>query len=423
MNVSLARRPAFFLLIALSSGVAAAVGADWPRWRGPEANGHVSAAAAVPTHLPAEATFTWRKKIGFGLGSPVVSGGVVYYLDNQENKETVHAADATTGIDRWTHTLDDTFKDSQAPAGPRSTPLVDGNRVYVQSGKGEFQCLDAATGKPIWGVNFVRDFKAIFTGEKGQTPGAGRHGNTGAPWVEGNRIFVSVGGSEGASVVCFDKRDGKVIWKSQSDMPGNGGPVVATLAGRQQVLAFTVDGVIGLDFATGALLWRKPVKTSYGRHVASPVVLGDLVIAGSHQAGLLGIKIARDGDTFTTESAYIEKRVAINFSSPVLRDGFIYGLGPAGIIFCADARTAETKWSHQLRAAGNKAHAGFLVLKDNILVLSDTGDLLLVSADPKEFHLISQLKVCGDNWCNPAYADGKLFLRDKDELLCLSLLR
>lgn len=405
------------LLASLQSSAA-----DWPRWRGPNADGHVPATAAVPASLPAEPVFAWRRKVGFGLGSPVVSAGVVYYLDNQENKETLHAADAATGVDRWTFVLDEAFKDNQSPAGPRSTPLVDGNRVYVTSCKGEFQCLDTATGKPIWGVNFVRDFNAIFTGEKGQTPGAGRHGNTGTPWIEGNRIFVNVGGSEGASVVCLDKRDGKVIWKSQSDIPGNGGPVVATLAGRKQVLTFTVEAVIGLDFETGALLWRVPVKTSFGRHVASPVVLGDLVIAGSHQAGLMGIKVSRSGESFTTENAYIEKRVAINFSSPVLRDGYLYGLGPAGIIFCADARTAETKWSHQLRAAGNKAHAGFVVLKDKILVLSDTGDLLLASADPKEFRLISQLKVCGDNWCNPAYADGKLFLRDKEGLLGLSLL-
>ncbi len=418
MNVPRARVLALLLLISTDRIDAG----DWPRWRGPNADGHAPAAAAVPASLPTEPVYAWRKKIGFGLGSPVVSGGVVYYLDNQENKETLHAADAATGIDRWTFTLDDAFKDNQAPAGPRSTPLVEGNRVYVQSCKGEFQCLDTATGKPIWGVNFVRDFNAVFTGEKGQTPGAGRHGNTGSPWIDGHRIFVSVGGSEGASLVCFDKRDGKVIWKSQSDIPGNGGPVVATVAGRKQVITFTVEAVIGLDFETGALLWRVPVKTSFGRHVASPVVLDDLIIAGSHQAGLLGIKVTRQGDTFAAEPAYTEKRIAINFSSPVLRDGHLYGLGPAGMIFCADARTAETKWSHQLRAAGNKAHVGMLVLKDNILVLTDTGDLLLVSADPKEFGLISELKVCGDNWCNPAYADGKLFLRDKEELLCLSLL-
>jgi len=226
MNVPRARVLALLLLLSTSRIDAA----DWPRWRGPNADGHVPAAAAVPASLPAEPVFAWRKKVGFGLGSPVVSGGVVYYLDNQENKETVHAADAATGVDRWTFILDDAFKDNQAPAGPRSTPVVDGNRVYVTSCKGEFQCLDTATGKPIWGVNFGRDFNAVFTGEKGQTPGAGRHGNTGAPFLDGPRIFVNVGGSEGASVVCFDKRDGKVIWKSQNDIPGNGGPVVAAHA-------------------------------------------------------------------------------------------------------------------------------------------------------------------------------------------------
>jgi outer membrane protein assembly factor BamB len=395
---------------------------DWPRWRGPQGDGHVAASAKVPESLPAEPRFTWRKKIGFGLGSPVVSRGVIYYLDNLENTETVHAADAATGVDRWSVPLDEAFKDNQSPAGTRSTPLVDGDRVYVTSCRGEFRCLDVANGKTIWGVNFGRDFNAMFTGEKGTTPGAGRHGNTGSPMVEGDRIFVAVGGSEGASVVCFNKRDGKLIWKSQSDIPGNGGPVVATVAGRKQVLAFTVDAAVGLDFENGALLWRVPVKTSFGRHVASPIAVGDTVIVGSHQAGLIGIRVARDGDTFSAEPAYTEKRIAINFSSPVVREGFIYGLGPAATIFCADAHTAEQKWSYALPAAANKAHAGFIVFKQNLLVLTDTGDLFLMACDPAAFRLIGKLKVCGENWCNPAYADGRLFLRDKDELLCLELL-
>lgn len=141
--------------------------ADWPRWRGPDGTGHVPAGVTVPKTLPGEPTVVWRAKIGDGLASPVVSGGKVFYLDHQRGKEVVHAADAASGNELWSATLDDAFKDFQSAAGPRCTPVADGDRVYVQSCRGEFQCLNVADGKPIWRANFVKDFGAVFTGEQG----------------------------------------------------------------------------------------------------------------------------------------------------------------------------------------------------------------------------------------------------------------
>lgn len=396
---------------------------DWPRWRGADGSGRVAEGVRVPATLPAEARFAWKKPIGHGHGSPVVSGGRVYYLDHQNERETVHAVDAGSGRTRWSVPLDELHQDNHSKPGPRSTPVVDGDRIYVQSCRGEFRCLNAVDGRTIWRKNFVADFKAVFAGETGKAPGASRHGNSGSAWIEGGRILVAVGGREGASMVCFDKRDGKVVWSSQNDIPGYGGPVVATVAGLRQVLTFTAEAVIGLRFDTGALLWRVPVKTSVGRHVASPIAFDDLVIAGSHQAGLMGLRIAREGDGGKAETAWLEKRIAINFSSPVLHGGCLYGLGPGGMMFCADPRTGVQRWAHELTGSGPDSYAAFIGLGENILALTDAGELLLVAADPREFRLIGRLKVAGENWCHPAYAGGRLYLRDKDELICLELMR
>jgi len=404
---------------ALASG---AFAADWPRWRGPAGDGHVPASQRVPAKLPTLEHFAWKVPVGPGHGSPVVSGGVVYLLDAAEGSERVNALDAATGRVRWRVPLDQLHKDNQSVPGPRSTPLVDGDRLYVQSCRGEFRCLDAVDGRTLWRVNFVTDFQADFTGEKGQTPGAARHGYSGSPWISGERIFVGVGGRDGAGVVCFSKYDGKVIWKSQNDVPGYGGPVLATVAGLPQVLSFTAEAAIGLRSDTGEALWRVPVKTSFGRHVASPIVLGDLVVVGSHQAGNLGLRISRDGKVCKAETAWSDKRNAINFSSPVLVAGHLYGLGPAGMMFCVDALTGVEKWTHEISRGGQKAQAQFLVMADRILVLNDLGELQLVAADPTAFRLISRLKVSGDTWCSPAYADGFLFLRDAEELICVNLL-
>lgn len=396
--------------------------ADWPKWRGPENSGHVPAGVRVPTTLPAEARYVWKQKVGNGHGSPVVSAGRVYHLDFQENKEVVHAVDAISGKSLWSVPLDDAHKDKQSEAGPRSTPVVDGDRVYVQSCRGEFRCLAVADGKTIWRVNFVTDFKAEFIGEKGQAPGASRHGNNGSPFIVDERILVSVGGREGASIVCFSKRDGKVLWQSQNDIPGYGGPVVAKVAGIEQVLAFTAEAALGLRLSNGELLWRVPIKTSFGRHVASPIVHGDRVLVGSHQAGLMALEITREGDGCKVSTAWLEKRNAINFSSPVLIGDYFYGLGPAGMMFCVDARTGQEKWTLEVSRGGLNAQAQFIVMKDAILALNDSGELILVAATPAEARIISRLQVAGSTWCNPAYADGKLYLRDKDELMSVALL-
>jgi len=398
--------------------------ADWPRWRGPDGTGHVPRGVAVPKTLPAEPAILWRVRIGSGLGSPVVSGGKVFYLDNQQKKEIVHAADAASGKDLWTATLDDVHEDFPSEPGPRTTPVVDGDRVYVQSCRGEFQCLDVADGKPVWRVNFVKDFGAVYIGEKGSAVGAARHGYAGPPLVDGDRLIVGVGGTDGASVVCFNKRDGKVLWKSQNDVPGYDGPVIATIAGVKQVLSFTAEAVIGLDAADGAPLWRVPVKTAFGRHVTTPIVVGDMVLVSSHQAGLMGIRVSKDGDAFKAEPAWVSKKLACNVSDPVAIGTSLYGLGPGNLLFCADVRTGEPAWAESDFFSGmlEKGYASFLVMGDNLLILAERGQLLLVAADPKECRLVGKTEVCGKNWCNPAYADGKLFLRDARELRCVQLM-
>src|SRR6266581_1199905 len=133
---------------------------DWPQWRGPARTGHAAADAPLLTALPAEPKIIWRLKVGEGFASPVVAAGKLFYFDNQTGKETMHALQADNAKELWRAIVDDTFQDEQGPPGPRCTPVVDGDRVYAQSGKGELQCLtvegllglSSDDGKPLWRV-------------------------------------------------------------------------------------------------------------------------------------------------------------------------------------------------------------------------------------------------------------------------------
>ena len=194
-------------------------------------------------------------------------------------------------------------------------------------------------GKLIWQKNYVKDFGCPSSSAKPERPLAqSRHGYTASPLVDGEHLIAEVGGA-GAGVVCFDKNTGSVIWKSQDDMPGYATPIIATVAGARQMLSFTAIAVIGLDVDSGKLLWRLPVKTALGRHAASPVVVGDMVLVSSHQAGLLGIKITQAGGAIKADLAWTSKESAINYASPVAVGDYLYGVGPGKKLICVDVRT------------------------------------------------------------------------------------
>lgn len=398
--------------------------ADWPQWRGPQRTGHASSDAKLIEKIATEPKTIWRIKAGEGLASPVVAAGKAFLFDNQGGKETLRAIDAASGKEFWSAAIDDVFKDSQGPAGPRCTPVVDGERVYVQSCRGELQCLNVADGKKIWGANFTRDFGAVFIGEKGAAQGAMRHGNNGSPAIDGDRLYAQVGATNGASVVCFEKKSGQVIWKSQNDVAGYGAPLVSDVAGVRQVVSFTADGVIALQPQTGDLIWRVPIKTTFSRHATTPVIHNDRVVVSSHQVGLIGIQVTKAG----AKQEWVSKEAAMNFASPIAVGEYLYGLGPTKNVLCLEMATGKVQWSKEgwWTTSADKAYGAFLVLGKNILTLTDSGTLVLFAADAKECREISRAQVCGANWCNPAYVDGTLFLRDglrqNGEWMCLALL-
>lgn len=397
---------------------------DWPQWRGPARDGHVAAGVAVPQALPGTANVLWRGPLGEGVASPVVCAGRVIYTDAAEGKEMLHVAEAATGKELWHAAIDDLHKDTQTKPGPRCTPVTDGERVYAQSCRSQLRCFNLADGKELWATNYVKDLGASFIGEKGRAPGASRHGYNGSPLIDGDHLIVEAGG-KGAAVVCFDKRTGAIVWKSRDEMPGYAAPTIATLAGSRQLLCFMATGVTALDPADGKLLWQSPVKTDFGRHVTTPVVVGDMVVVSSFQAGLIGIKLTREGDGYKAERAWTSKESATNFSCPVAVGKYVFTLGPDRDIVCVDAATGKQAWAKEglfTTSAPGNSHAGMLVMGSNVLTLTDGGELVLFPADPAGFKQISRTPVCGKNWCNPAYADGRLYLRDEHELRCVQLM-
>jgi outer membrane protein assembly factor BamB len=396
--------------VALLLSLTNSFGADWPQWRGPDRSGRVPANAPVPNSLPSEAKVVWRLDIGGGFSSPVVANDKLLYLDAHEQKEVAHLVNAKTGKELWSVPFADLFQDEWGP-GPRSTPIIDGDKVYVQSCNGEFRCLNLADGKVIWGASFEKDFGVKFLGSKANEGTASRRGNNGAGVIDGDRIFLPVGSPQGACVVCFDKRSGKLIWKSQNDEAAYSSLMVATLSGTRQVVYLSADALMGLDVSSGKLLWRVALRTGAKRHAGTPVIFGDTVTVNSQTIGLRCFKIEKGGAGQKLSELWANKEMTINVSTPTLVDHYFYSQGrdKSRDFVCVDALTGKEMWRQD--GFGDK-YSAVIALGKNLLVQTDRGELVLVAADPAKYSEISRLQVCGKTWSHPAYADGKLYVRE-----------
>jgi outer membrane protein assembly factor BamB len=384
---------------------------DWPQWRGPSRNGHAADDAPAIGSLSAELSPAWRISIGTGFSSPVVSGTKLIYCDGKEGQEFAHCIDASSGKELWAVQYAPAFQDEWG-MGPRSTPIMDGDRVYVQSCTGEFRCLNLADGKVLWKTSFEKDFGVKFVGSKANEGTASRRGNNGSGVIYKDHIILPVGSSDGASIVCFDKLTGKIIWKSQNDEAAYSSFLTAKLAGKEQIVAFTADALLAVAPDDGALLWRVPFKTNAKRHAASPVVFGDTVTVNSHTFGMVCTKIAHGSGQWTATKAWANPQLKVNLATPVETAGHFYCLGANKDYVCLDARSGQVKWSQPGFGTGTKDYASTILVKDKLLILTEGGLLVLAAANPSEYKELGRWQISGNTWSHPAYANGNLFVRD-----------
>jgi len=398
-------------LILSGSGLRAA---DWPQWRGPQRDGQTM--ESLPAQLPSNPEVKWRVPLAHGYAAPVIASGRLVVLDDAGGMETAHALDAATGKPLWTTPLGENYADEFEP-GPRCTPVMDGDRVYVQTTKGEFRCLRLSDGNTVWRTKFA-DFGVAWNSERNTGIGAAnRRGNTGSPVVTGDRVLVQVGSTNGASIVAFNKLTGRVLWKSQNDLTAYATPVLGSLAGRSQFVAATCEGLLALAPENGSVLWRVPFKTGANRNVLTPLLLDDTVYFASHSTGFRAVRIRPEGSGVKSEEAWLNRELKLNLSTPVAVGPYLYGLGPTKDFICIDRATGKRNWSQP----GFGDVASTIAAGNRLLVLTDLGELRLLAANPDRYEELGRLQVCGKTYTHPAFSDGVLYVRDPRELQAVKL--
>jgi outer membrane protein assembly factor BamB len=405
-------KPHLILLSALLLGAAGAAAEDWPHWRGLHRDGISRETGLLKTWPAAGPKLLWQRPLPGGYSSVVVADGRLFTLTEDRKEESVLCLDPGTGKQLWEYrypcdydrhpSLDQRFK-----SGPRSTPAVDGDRVYTLGTAGMLHCLEAKSGKVVWQADLLKMAERACP----------EFGYTASPLVRGELLFVHPGGQNGASLAALDKRTGRVVWKSEDDAVGYATPIVVEEGEAPQLLFFTGAGLTAVAPDDGKLLWRFPWKTSYDLNVATPIHAGGKVFLSSNYGK--GAALLRLKPGGAPEEVYRTAAMQNHFSTSVLKDGHLYGFNNDRLR-CVALETAEVKWDQRGLGRGS-----LLIADGRLIAFGDNGILVMAEATPSGYtetaRWSSPLK--SPCWTSPALSDGRLFLRNEQALMAVDLVR
>ncbi len=393
---------------------------DWPQWRGINRDGLVQSEKPL-LQLPAKPKKLWQVSVGKGQGGLVIAGGRLAMchekIVNGKLMETAALIEASSGKILWETPYSESWQYTNVYGpGPRTAPMIDGDVLYCQSAKGVLACISLKDGNLIWSREYAKDFGAKWFG--GNAPGstgtaASRHGNNGAPVTNAKYIYAPAGGHEGASLVCLEKTTGKLVWKSGSDYAAYSGLMLGELGGVQQVIMVTAGNMKGFRSKDGKELWSVPVKTGAARNIVTPILHEDTVTVASHTVGTFQVRISNSGDGQKVAEVWRNKDVRTNITTPVLKDGYIYGLGTSrgknSEFVCLSHKTGKTMWSQR----GYDDYASVIGMGDTLLIHGSRGALTLIKATPEAYTQIGHLDNASQlSWNFPVYSGGVLYLKD-----------
>jgi outer membrane protein assembly factor BamB len=387
---------------------------EWNQWRGASRTGAASSFTPPPA-WPDKPTQKWRvASAGIGHASPVVAGGRVYLHSRIGEQEVVTAFDLTSGKQVWQQKYDAPYQVNPAAQshgkGPKSTPLVHGERLFTFGISGILSALDVRDGRLVWRTDFTRDFPVT----------APVFGTAMSPAADGTAVIVHAGGDKNGALSAYDAATGRLRWAWKGDGPGYASPIVTTIGGTRQVITQTQRRIVGLSAADGTLLWEIPFITDYEQNIVTPVVLDGTLVYGGLNKPTAAVRIEQAGGKWSTKEIWQNSDVPMYMSSPVHAGGYLYGLTHRnrGQFFCLDVKTGKTMWTTRGREGENAS----LMTSGNLLLATTTeGELVIAKQNPREFELVKRYTVAESPvWAHPAPAGRGLVIKDAESLTFLT---
>jgi outer membrane protein assembly factor BamB len=402
---------------------AGAPAADWPRFRGPDNNGICTETGLLQEWPEGGPKLLWTVDgLGTGYSTVSITGGKILTMgdlpaDDGSQQQFVIALDLNTRDQLWTTRIGPPHSD-----GPRCTPTVDGELLYVVGTDGDLACLETATGKVRWHKSFAADFGGKMMSQWKFSE---------SPLVDGEKLVCTPGGPD-ATIVALDKKTGEVIWKcgipdigpEGKDGAGYSSMVVAEIDGVRQYVQILGRGAVGVEAETGRFLWGYNRIANKVANIPTPIVRGNYVfVTTSYKAGSALLKLTRNGDRMDVEEVYFLPWEVFNnhHGGVVLVGDYLYGGSGQnqGVPVCIEFQTGKIAWRQD--DPPGTGSAAVLYADGNLIFRYQNGLVALIEATPEAYRLKGTFRTAvkkGNSWPHPVVFDGKLYLRDQDTLMC-----
>ena len=438
----------FCVVVTLVLFVATTAAAnDWPEWRGEGRDG-VWTESGIINELPAELQVKWRVPINAGYSGPAVSDGRVFITDWTEDPESrtmdgterAIAIDEETGEVLWIQEWPTSYRMLMISyaIGPRATPTVDGDRVYVVGAAGDLYCLDVETGNPLWEKHFIADYDSFIP----------TWGVASSPIIDGDRLITVVGGEPGGLVMAFDKRTGAEVWRALDVVGemGYGQPIIIQAGGTRQLIVWHAAALVSLNPETGELYWEETWEAGAGMSVATPVRSGNYLLVTQFYRGSMMMELNQDRPDATrlwrgeSRSEMPDETEGLHamITTPLIDGDYFYGVGSYGELRGLDARTGERLWMSDQMTAQARWGTAFMVKQgDRYFIVNDDGFLIIAQFNPEGYVEQGRIKLIeptGDsgfgprrafdrkvNWSHPAYSNQHIIHRNDNEIIRASL--
>jgi len=403
-------------LVLLVAGTLSATSSDWPQWRGPNRDGISSETGLLKTWPNGGPPLAWKATgLGAGHSTVAISKGRIFTAGDRGDSGFVTALNEADGKAVWSAKLGKPGAPGWGGfAGPRATPTIDGERLYTVDQWGEMVCLSTADGKEIWRKDYIKDF------------GSSRPewGFSESPLVDGDQVIVTPGGEKGA-MAALKKDTGAVIWRSTdfTDEAHYSSVNIATIGGVKQYVQLTSENVVGIAPKDGKVLWKAKRKGETAV-IPDPIVHDSMVyVTSGYGAGCNLFNVTSSGGKFSATQVYANKVMVNHVGGVVLVKGEVYGFSDSKGWTCQDFKTGAAKWQEK-----GKVGKGSIVYADGCLYLryeEKQGTIALIEASAdgwKELGRFDQPERTDKNsWAPPVVANGKLYIRDQDILLCFDV--
>lgn len=383
--------------------VGLAVAQNYPQFLGPNRDAKVSGITLDPDWENKPPKLIWKQPIGEAWSAFVTLGNRAVTQEQDEADELVVCYELLTGKKLWEYRYPARYDNPLGGIGPRATPTIEENRIYVLGALGDFMLLDLQKGKKIWGWNILEKHGACLPD----------WGFSGSPLIVDNLVILSVGARNGHSLVAYNKLSGDFVWSGGSDKAHWSSPIYYEIAGRKQVLIFNHDALFGHSIGDGSVLWEYEWDTDGMPHVSIPVPVSEnqLLVSSGYGKGaeLLELSTVVDGKQ-TVERIWRTLHLKAKFNNYVFKDGYVYGLDD-GVFTCIDVKKGRRTWKE-----GRYGHGQNILVGDLMLLTTERGEVLLTQPVPEEPRILGRFKAfSGKSWNPPALIGEYLLLRTHEE--------